>query len=439
MDPGGGNYYTQSNEGGFVRLSRALLLAGLAMTAAPISEAAWLTAYYAGWRQKNLRPQDIDFSVITHLIHFSVIPTKFGGVDPGPNMMTPANIAATVACAHDAGKRILFTVGGQSSRTLFESAMSDAHRAAFVDNLVRFMQDHGYDGIDIDMEDVTRADARDFVKFVRALRGRLDAIKPRPLLTAAALWEPALFAQAAADLDQINLMTYNLSGPYPGWVTWHSGAVYDGGRHFPERAIPLPSTDGLVSAFVAAGVPREKLGIGMSMNGYVWSGGEVDAPGQSWRHRPAMKDYPYYRLAQMYGIEENDYSLPSYRWDAKAQAPYLSIKGSSPEERTFVSYENEVSARRKIEYVRAKGLGGFFVWGLGDGYRKERPDGQRDALLQAVKKAWSTLGSAAPQGKRDEHSTSYSHTGRGLGKENEHEASQGRESGPFSPANSLRP
>jgi chitinase len=320
-------------------------------------------------------------------VQFAVVPRRDGSLDADVNMLTPANITAAVSAAHDAGKKILFTVGGQDSRVQFEAAMSASHRKAFIAALVGFMRDHKYDGIDVDMEDIPARDIRDYSGFIRGLRAELDGITPRPLLTAAVLWQPSLFADLASQFDQINLMTYNLSGPYPGWIVWHSGSVYDGGRRFPNDRAPLPSVDGLAETFLAAGVPRGKLGVGLSFNGYVWSGGHVSRPGQTWELTPAMKNVPYYTLADTYHIKEYEDTSPGYHWDAQAQAAYLSIENSNPADAQFVSYDNEVTAGKMVQYVRSKGFGGLIVWDLGAGWRSDEPPGRRDLLLQAVKQA----------------------------------------------------
>lgn len=380
-----------SRESALEITTRNVVAACLVVVAAAASAAAapglWVSAYYPGWRQSRLAPANIDFDAVTELIHFSVVPRPDGSLNAAANMLTPANIGAAVAAAHDAGKRILFTVGGQDTREAFEGAIDDQHHAAFVASLVRFMRVNGYDGIDVDMEDILERDAYDYTRFIRELRAALDGLEPRPMLTAAALWEPRLFARLADAFDQINLMTYNLSGPYPGWVVWHNGALFDGGHRFPNGRVKLPSADGLAQSFLDAGVPRNKLGIGLSFNGYVWSGGEVSRPRQSWKSVPEVKNVPYYQLADVYHIKEYDASTPGYHWDDSAQAAYLSLPGSGPADEQFVSYDNEVTAARMVRYARDKSIGGLIVWDIGAGYRADQPPGRRDLLLQAVKRA----------------------------------------------------
>ena len=73
-------------------------------------------------------------------------------------------------------------------------------------------------------------------------------------------------------------MTYNLSGPYPGWVTWHDAPLYDGDRTF-EDGTPVPSADAIVRSFIDAGFPAGRLGIGVIDEVAIWHG--ASAPGSN--------------------------------------------------------------------------------------------------------------------------------------------------------------
>jgi chitinase len=353
----------------------------------------WVTAYYAGWQQGsnnngNLPAQNIDFSAVTVVNHFALVPRPDGTLDDAANGVTASNAQALVPAVHAAGKKVVIAVGGWGSDASFRGATNPANLSLFVSNLVDLMRTRGYDGIDIDWEVLTPSDAGQYVAFVTSLRLSLDNISPRPLLTAATQWEPGIFATLADKFDQINIMTYDLAGAWPGWVTWHNSAILDGGLFFPNTDRPVPSTNRMVDEFVNAGVPAEKLGIGIDFYGYVWSGGEgmsdggATAPNESWTEPPSVQaNVPYYTIMK-------DYYQPQYsRWDSSAQASYLSIDNPGTANDKFVSYDNPNTCKMKINYARSKGIGGVILWELGGGYRAVNPTGQRDILLQAVKKA----------------------------------------------------
>ena len=55
---------------------------------ASADSALWNTGYYAGWMQDYLAPSDIDFSALTHVIHFAAIPKTDGSLDTATNVLS---------------------------------------------------------------------------------------------------------------------------------------------------------------------------------------------------------------------------------------------------------------------------------------------------------------------------------------------------------------
>ena len=379
--------------GAYVLAVSALFFLGITLGNA--QSGPWATAYYAGWMQGgsnngHLAAQDIDYSAVTHIVHFSIVPNGDGSLNSSGNSITAGNSSELLSRAHAAGKKVLISVGGWGSDVGFRGATGTVTRALFVTNLINFVTSRGYDGIDIDWEVLQSSDAAQFTAFITALRTALNAISPRPLLTAATAWQLSIFAQVHSQFDQINIMTYDLSGAWPGWVTWHNAPVYDGGYRFPGVGTLVPSVNGTVDAFIGAGIPANKLGIGIDFYGYVWSGGSgtstggVTEPRQSWTSAPTVQDnVPYHTIMQNY------YQSQYYRWDDAAQAAYLRIDDASPANCKFISYDDETTVQKKFQYVRTKGIGGVIIWELGGGYRADQPAGQRDRMLQAVKTARS--------------------------------------------------
>jgi chitinase len=215
----------------------------------------------------------------------------------------------------------------------------------------------------------------------------LSAFTPRPLLTAATASQPALFAALQEHFDQINLMTYDLSGAWAGWVTWFNSPIYDGGYRFPSTGGLVPSCDGMADAFMAAGVAPARLAIGIPFYGYLWAGGAgtltggAALPRQSWTNAPIVTAVDYADILSKY------YTSNLYRWDDAAQAAYLSMDKPGSTNDAFISYDDEHACQAKVSYVRNQGLGGVMIWELGEGYLPNLPAGQQAPLLQAVKEA----------------------------------------------------
>jgi chitinase len=362
----------------------------------------WSTGYYPGWEQGGMPASSIDFTALSHVIHFSVVPNTDGTLNSSDNTISSANSSDIISHAHAAGVKVLICVGGASTETFFQGATSN-HLAAFINNLTNFMASRGYDGIDVDWEPLPASDSHVYTNLVNGLRSALDLFPQHKLLTAAAgayppYGDPAtaeylMFASLQSEFDQINVMTYDLSGPYGGWVTWFNSPIYDGGYRFPSTGGLVPSIDGAVSNFLHNGVAPGKLGVGIPFYGYVWSGGTgtttggVTLPRQSWVNAPSVSTPNYNTIVATY------YQSNLYHWDTNAQAAYLSISNSTPANDMFISYEDPRACQAKVSYARNHGLGGVMIWELAQDYQ----GGQPDPLLLAVKQALASPGVVAIQ------------------------------------------
>ena len=340
----------------------------------------------------------IDFTALTHVIHFSVIPNSDGSLNSSANGISFANSTDIVTRAHAAGKKVLICVGGAGSESDFQAATSSGNLSGFISNLTNFMAARNYDGVDLDWEPLPASDAGQFTNLVNGLRSALDGFAQHKLLTVAAAAYPpygdpataeyTMFTALQNQFDQINIMTYDLSGPYSGWVTWFNSPIYDGGYRFPSTSGLVPSVNGAVGNFIANGVLPARLGIGIAFYGYIWTGGSgtstggVTQPRQSWTSAPTVSMPAYNSIMAGY------YQSNLYHWDDSAQAAYLSITNGNPASDMFISYDDQRTCQSKVSYARNLGLGGVMIWELA----QDHQNGQADPLLLALKQALATLG-----------------------------------------------
>ena len=333
----------------------------------------------------HLRPENIDYRALTHIIHFSLIPRADGSLDDITNGVSAENAASITGAAHAEGRKVLISVGGWESERLFDSATSDAHLASFVRNLLDLVTERNYDGIDIDWEPISPQDVGQMSALVTRLDSLMREMNPNLLLTATAGWQPSMFARLQHSFDQINLLSYDFSGPWPGWISWHNSPLYDAGFLFPDTDRVVPSIDSMLAEYVSAGLEKSKLGIGIDFYGYIWRGGTgtttggVTAPRQSWVDPPVVSSIPYYSIM-------HDYYQPEYyRWDTSAAAAYLSLDDTGSIHDAFISYDDERACAEKIGFAIRNGLGGAIVWELGGGWRPDVPT--HDTLLRSIGKA----------------------------------------------------
>jgi chitinase len=358
----------------------------------------WRTGYYPGWEQASMPASNIDYTTLTHVIHFSVVPNSNGTLNSTDNGITMANSADVVLQAHAAGRKVLICVGGGGTESLFQGATSIANLPVFINNLTNFMATRDYDGVDIDWEPLPASDNQQFTNLVTGLRSALNGFSQPELLTVAAGAYPPygdsataeylMFAALQNQFDQINIMTYDMSGPWDGWVTWFNSPIYDGGYRFPSSGGLVPSVDGAVTNFLKNGVAPAKLGIGIAFYGYLWTGGSgtssicITQPRQSWTNAPTATAIRYSDIMADY------YQTNLYHWDTSAQSAYLGITNANPVNNIFISYDDQHTCQAKVSYARNHGLGGVMIWELAQDHTPNSPA----PLMQAVKQAVATPG-----------------------------------------------
>jgi chitinase len=380
------------------KLMALLLIGGLGAAASGPAADFWTTGYYPGYEQAAMPATNIDFTTLTHIIHFSVVPNSDGTLDSSANDISAANSTAVVSAAHAAGRKVLVCIGGAGSESLFQAATSAANLPVFIGNITNFAATRGYDGVDLDWEPLPSADAQQYTNLVNGLRSALNGFSQPKLLTAAvgayppygdsATADYLMFASLQTEFDQINIMTYDLSGPYAGWVTWFNSPIYDGGYRFPSSGNLVPSVDGAVQSFITNGLAAAKLGVGVVFYGYLWTGGGgtssvcITQPRQSWTNAPTATAIRYSDIMAGY------YQSNLYHWDTNAQAAYLGITNAIPTNNIFLSYDDQRTCQAKISYARNFALGGVMIWELAQDHQGT----QASPLVQALKQALATPG-----------------------------------------------
>ena len=342
-------------------------------TPRPVEAAPWVAAYLPAWEvsQNGVSPSGVDMKSITHLIWFSLAPTSSGTVvetsgDPGIN----ANAAAVATAAHNAGKKVLISIGGAGTEGAFQAAFNAGKTSTLVSSITSWVSSHGYDGVDIDDEPLAPGDTAQYQAFIRALRTGLGT----KVLTCAA--EPygsntAAVAGVASSFDQVNIMTYDMIygnglADGSGELTWHNAPISNG-SNFEQTGPAMPSIAGAVSRFTGAGVATSKLGIGAAFYGYVFPG--TTGPMQAYRGAWPPAALSYTQIVNTY------FNSTYYHYDSAVGAAWIGRTDTA----NFVTYDDPTAVAAKVNYLAPHGLGGLVCFEIGQQY-----NGGANPLLKAI-------------------------------------------------------
>ena len=228
--------------------------------------------------------------------------------------------------------KVMLSVGGWGSGRFSEMASDDQRRMSFAQDCLKVVEEFGLDGIDIDWEYPTSdmagisaspADRENFNCLMRDLRAVLG--EDRLLTLASSAYAEYIdFFACEQYLDFVNIMTYDMAN-----APYHHAALY-------ESENTEGCCEGAVKAHVEAGVPIEKLVLGMPFYG---RGGTV---------MPRFVDYKDIKAEN--GMVE--------MWDDVAKAPYL----ADSEGNLVLGYDTPKSMKIKCDYIKEKGLLGAMYW-----------------------------------------------------------------------------
>lgn len=261
--------------------------------------------------------------------------------------------------------KILISIGGWTWSGKFSDAvLTDTARQGFAASAVAILKKFSLDGIDIDWEypalpgldgNIYRpADKHNYTLMFQEMRRQLDSLQQETgktyLLTTAVggfktFTDHTEMGIAQQYLDYINLMTYDFSG---GNTAIHHTALY-ASNSYPLRK----NADDAVNNFIAAGVPLNKLVIGIAFYSH------------SYTLSPAAKGIGDSVIARTKGIgytaiKDSVLNLPGYKIfrDKQAKADYIFNAATHQ----FISFDDEWSVRKKCKYVKRKKMAGAMFW-----------------------------------------------------------------------------
>lgn len=355
--------------------------------------------YYENWAwyrpgDGKMAPEDIDPSLCTHIMYSF---TKLNAQTLLMEVFDPwididNGLYKKVTAFKNQGVKVLIAIGGwtESKDAKYSRMVSTSSaRAKFVSNVVKFIEKHNFDGLDLDWEypachqgNCGAGPASDKANFALLAKELNAAFKPRGWELSAAVSASKPVIDKAYDvkalgmyLDFINVMTYDYHGSYEH-KTGHVAPLY----YHAQDSKDYLNSDYTMNYFHKLGAPKEKIIMGMPMYGQSFTLTSASNNGLNAATSGAGDAGQFTQQAGFLAYNEIC-DMVKNGWTVKQQpemGPYA-FKGKQ-----WVSYDDPAVIRKKSEYVKANGFGGGMVWAMGLDDFKNRCGGGRYPLLSVI-------------------------------------------------------
>lgn len=306
-------------------------------TRSTINDPLLVMCYVAAWAApQGWTFDDIDWKAVTHVIDTFAVPDNDGNISihrqDGNTVKERLAGKKLVGRAHAEKTYCNLSFGGAKGSEGFGNSSKKEKLPGFIDNIIRLVDDYGYDGVDIDWEFPSAAQKEDFMALMRGLYARLKnhsrkAFDGTPLqltfFTTAGLYDAGVdWGKIGEHIDFAIQSGYEWDNPY-------NGPLRNTGKYTAESGFEIEnSIHGFASGVIDRGLPASKFILGLPFYG---------SPGK----------VRYHDI-----VNEGEF----LGYDAlQAEARYL--------HRGIVQYVNTPEAfADKISYVRQQGRPGIAMW-----------------------------------------------------------------------------
>ena len=342
------------------------------------------------WTANMIRGQyltDLIIAFATIQSNYSTISIPGVGTGVGQFNLWPEIAALRTSHPH---LRIHLSIGGggdpEITRRFSVMAADPVHRASFIQSVTMWLDQRNLDGIDLNWEFPVgsggqRPEDRDnYIYLLQELRDAMDELgarRGRHYMLSTAIPATSWFLQRNRVIDSANIVCFLKIMTYDYYGDWSNRTGHHAGLFRNPIDTQGWSTEQGMLLYLAAGIPREQLMVGVGFYGWGWSdvpaGGNLDTPGLFQPAPPrslhtghitggtsTTRTLAYTDLKEH--ILDNPDSGFTRFWDDVAKAPWLFNEGRD----IFISYSDSEQIRLIAEYAREQNFGGVFIWEYAD-------------------------------------------------------------------------
>lgn len=324
--------------------------------------------YWLSWKAQDFPPAAISTSYFTHLFYAFLEPNNVTfelTITPDDDKWM-RNFTSTVHAADPRIKTILSMGGGGGGSAPIFAAMAanQTTRSVFISSAISTARSYGFDGIDLDWEFPNSTDemlhlSSLFKEWRQAIETESCSTPGQtPLILSAAVSYASSFPSPArsypADaiteyVDFISPMCFDYFGKWTPSATGSQAQLFD-------KTSNLSTSHG-VASWIDAGVPPEKLVMGLPVYGRTWKlmnacqhgiGAPADGVGPGDEGFMIYSDVLDFNLANGASVVVDTETVSTY-----------SFVGT-----TWIGFDGPSSIDLKVKYAKAHGLRGYFLWAL---------------------------------------------------------------------------
>ncbi|KAF3901764.1 Chitotriosidase-1 [Arthrobotrys entomopaga] len=323
-----------------------------------------------------MQPEEVPASGLTHLnFAFAFVTPNTYDVVPMPD--TDANLFSRTTALKSTypGLKVWISVGGWSfndNGTIWQPVFSDlassqSKRSKFINNMIKFMIQYGFDGCDLDWEYPGAPDRgghkADVENYVSLMKETNDAFKAHPKKFGLSFTAPTSFwylrwfdlENIHPHVDFINVMSYDLHG------------IWDGNNPIGAHVLGhtnITEIDLALDLFWRTKVPSDKIHLGFGFYGRSFKlknpscsdpGCAFEGPADAGPCTDTAGILSYKEIQSL--IDVSGGAKP--KLDKAAQVNYLTWGSGN-----WISYDDKATYEAKVKFGNQRGLGGLLIWAV---------------------------------------------------------------------------